>query len=607
MEYILQNIVLPNKEVCAETDLYLRADKGAVVYGDKIVFEKNTACDFSTYFNSFSLNKWLEYTGLRNLSISLILEGRFFVEVYAATWFKDEIVQDCIYAKEFSCALPTQIKVPVDITKHDNIYFRLISLQENSAAKKCYYYTDIDAEELNPVDIDLVMCTFKREEYIKRNITLLKKNFLERKKYNASGHYNIIVVDNGQTLDEKEIETKDGRIKLYPNLNTGGSGGFSRGMIESLKQNRATHILFMDDDVLVQVEAFERTYNLMRLLKEEYKDAFLGGAMFRLDQKNVQHENLAAFRGNYWVSMKENLDVSDYVNVVFNEKFEKLDHLYGGWWYCCMPVTMLGLDHLPYPFFIRMDDMEFSIRNSKHWVTLNGISVWHEAFDTKYSSLMENYFMFRNNMVVNTIHMNYSLSGHIRYFMRRFAREIFRYDYPGAELLLDGVERFLEGPEFFKNVDTVEDLKIHGAKQLKPKPIQEITEMEPFLGAWCHDIENVYEGKLKKMVRFLTINGHLLPDCFFQERGYAEYGYTSNSKMYFCKKMLLCCDPNFDTGVILKVDRKRCFSLIWRYIRINISLLFRYQRLQKEYKDSFKEMTSIEFWKKYLKLDGYRC
>lgn len=604
MEYILQNVVLPNKEVCAETDLYLRTDKGAVVYGDKIVFEKNSTCCFSTYFNSFSLNKWLEYTDLDNLSISMVLEGRFFVEVYSATWFKHEIIQDCIYVKEYSCALPTQIKIPIDITKNDNIYFKLISLQENSAARKCYYYTDVDAETLHPVDIDLVMCTFKREEYVKRNIALLKENFLERKKYNASGHYNIIVVDNGQTLDKKDIETADGRIKFYPNLNTGGSGGFSRGMIESLKQNRATHILFMDDDVLVQVEAFERTYNLMRLLKEEYKDAFLGGAMFRLDQKNIQHENLAAFKGNHLVSMKGNLDVSEYVNVLFNEKYEQLDHMYCAWWYCCMPVTLLGFDNLPYPFFIRMDDMEFSIRNSKHCMSMNGISVWHEAFDTKYSALMENYFMFRNNMVVNTIYMNYTLSGHIRFLMRRFAKEIFRYDYSGAELLLDGVDRFLEGPEFFKKVDTVEDLKIHGAKQIKPKPIQEITEMEPYWGAYWQDVNNVYEGIIKKMVRFLTINGHLLPDFFFKERGYAEYGYFTNSKMYFCKKMLLCCDRNFDTGIILKIDRKRCVSLIWRYIRINILLLLNYRKLQKEYKDSFKEMTGIDFWKQYLKLDA---
>ena len=603
MECILQNIVLPNREVCAETNLYLRHDKGVVVYEDKIVFEKDTACDFSTYFNSFSLNKWLEYTNLDNIGISMVLEGRFFVEVYSTIWFKGQVIQDCVYSKEFSCPMPVEIKVPVDISKNDNIYFRLISLQENSVAKKCAYYTDVNETTLNPVNIDLVMCTFKREEYIKRNIKLLKDNFLEAKKYNASGHYNVIVVDNGQTLKKEDIETGDGKVQLYPNLNTGGAGGFSRGMIESLKQKRATHILFMDDDVLVQIEAFERTYNLLRLLKEEYKDAFLGGAMFRMDQKNIQHENLAAFRGSYLLGMKGGLNVADYINVLFNEKFEKLDNMYCAWWYCCMPVTMLGLDNLPYPFFIRMDDMEFSIRNIKHCMSMNGISVWHEAFDKKYSALMENYFMFRNNMVVNTIHMNYPLTGHIKFFMRRFVKEIFRYDYPGAELLLDGVERFLEGPEFFKNVDTVEDLKVHGDKKLKTKPIQEITEMEPFWGAYWQDVDNVYEGKLKKIFRFLTINGHLLPDFFFKERGYAEYGYFTNSKMYFCKKMLLGCDRNFDTGVILKIDRMKCFSLICRYIKLNISLVLNYQKLRKEYKNSFKEMTGIDFWKKYLKLE----
>lgn len=45
-------------------------------------------------------------------------------------------------------------------------------------------------------------------------------------------------------------------------------------MIESLHDSRSTHILFMDDDVLVQVEAFEKTYNFLTLLKNDFKDTF---------------------------------------------------------------------------------------------------------------------------------------------------------------------------------------------------------------------------------------------------------------------------------------------------------------------------------------------
>ena len=64
------------------------------------------------------------------------------------------------------------------------------------------------------------------------------------------------------------------------NKNAGGAGGFTRTIIETKKQeeeNGLTHILLMDDDVVMQPESIYRTYKILTLLKEEYKDAFIGG------------------------------------------------------------------------------------------------------------------------------------------------------------------------------------------------------------------------------------------------------------------------------------------------------------------------------------------
>lgn len=46
----------------------------------------------------------------------------------------------------------------------------------------------------------------------------------------------------------------------------------------------------MDDDVIIEPDALIRTYALLSLLKEEYKDSAIAGAMFRLDLRYVQHE-----------------------------------------------------------------------------------------------------------------------------------------------------------------------------------------------------------------------------------------------------------------------------------------------------------------------------
>ena len=603
MQYKLQNILLPDPLVCDEVNMYVDVKNHSLVTKDKIEMKKWDTCSFATYFNSFSLNKWKYYTQLNSLGLELHLKGTFNVKIYAAALFKKKVTVECLEEVNVISDGNEAVQISCGTLQKECIYFTITALESNCEFYGGSYYTDIEESALNPVDIDMVMCTFKREPYLLRNLALIT-SFMKNDAYNACGHIHVKIVDNdeGRVLREKIQDTDE--IHLYPNLNVGGSGGFCRGMMEALKEGHCTHILFMDDDVLIQVEALERTYNMLRLLKKGYDHAFLGGAMFRLDSKSMQHENRAGFKGNHLVSLKGGLDMNKFKNVLFNEKLEKVNGIYGAWWFCCIPVTVASLNNLPYPFFIRMDDIEYSIRNVDTVISLNGISVWHEAFDKKYSSLMENYFMFRNNMVVNMVHNTGNLKLDLKFFFRRFARDIFRYDYGGAELLLDGVENFLKGPTFYKTVDTIKDLKAHGGKQEKQQSMKDISGMDLLENDFKAAIEDIGESKLVKWIRFVTWNGHLLPSIFFKPFGYAEYGYSCNSKMYFLKKNVLACSPNFDTGVQLKIKRGKFIKLLIRFFKLNIFFVKKYGSLKQEYTREFKTMTSEQFWLDYLKIKG---
>ena len=57
---------------------------------------------------------------------------------------------------------------------------------------------------------------------------------------------------------------------------------------------------------------------------------------------------------------------------------------------------------LPLPIFVRGDDIEFSMRNNKEIVSLNGINVWHDPFILKYNEIMEDYYLPRN-MIMNAL------------------------------------------------------------------------------------------------------------------------------------------------------------------------------------------------------------
>ncbi len=602
LEYRLQNLLLPVPTVCDETAMYYRAHGDVLQEGQDLHFAKHTSCSFDTYFNAFSLNKWKAYAGIDQLSLHLRVTGTFEVKIYAAEWYCERIQKSCMHAGVITSDGSEDVVLPIEDLSGQNLFFSLQALTEDAVFCGGSFVTEIDESRLRPVEIDLVMCTFHREVYVERNIRLLKEKFFGNPDYNGPAHFRIKIVDNGQSLPPS-VTQGDDRIRLYPNRNVGGSGGYARGMMESLYEGHATHILFMDDDVVVQVEALERTYNLLTLLKEEYQDRFLAGGMLRLDQPNYQHAAGEFVQGRNTFAVKGGMDLDEYKNVVYNEKYEHAHREYSGWWFCCMPCTLARLDNLPYPFFVRYDDIEYSLRNIDRLITLNGISVWHAAFDRKYSALMEIYFVFRNQMVVILLQQLVGRREFLKFFSRRFAGQLFRYDYPAAELLLDGVEKVLQGPDFYIHNDTVRDLKEHGKKQLKTKPLCELREETISYGAFMAALSKNQETMLTKCIRFLTLNGHLLPGFCFRPQSYARYGDGSNTKHYFRYRRILACNLNFDEGVLLEIDRWKCFKALLRWGKDFLRIAFSWGRLGKQYRDAYPYMVSDAFWRKYLKLD----
>lgn len=79
-----------------------------------------------------------------------------------------------------------------------------------------------------------------------------------------------MVVDNGGTLP---ICERPG-MRLIRNRNFGGSGGFARVMLEYVKDGSVDYVLLMDDDIVLEPSAIERSRALLCGLKPDYKDSF---------------------------------------------------------------------------------------------------------------------------------------------------------------------------------------------------------------------------------------------------------------------------------------------------------------------------------------------
>ena len=120
---------------------------------------------------------------------------------------------------------------------------------------------------------------YKRQQLFKRELLSLGDEIARS--------LTVHVVDNGRSLDVEGLS--GGGVFIHPNPNVGGSGGFARGMIESIHQKvKPTHVLLMDDDVSVSPESIRRTYALLSIRREAYIDAFVSGAMLKLEKMCIR-------------------------------------------------------------------------------------------------------------------------------------------------------------------------------------------------------------------------------------------------------------------------------------------------------------------------------
>lgn len=82
MKYTVQNIIFPDPTVCCETKMYYIAHGSFIQNKQELHLNYATQCAFSTYFNSFSANKWRKYTKIDNLQLELIYQGKLKIEIF---------------------------------------------------------------------------------------------------------------------------------------------------------------------------------------------------------------------------------------------------------------------------------------------------------------------------------------------------------------------------------------------------------------------------------------------------------------------------------------------------------------------------------------------
>lgn len=593
---ILQKISLTENR----DGLYSHSRGKTVCLNDgSITFEKGAEWSTDAYLNAFSIGKWCTYCDIKTISLHLELKGSFIVRVIHTYADQGKFCRKQIAGGRVETANGKVVTYDIPLQAQGVVYFSLKALTDKAVCSDAFFEGEAGLEK--QVTIALNICTYQREPYLMRNLELLRRSFLENKCSALHGHLQIFVIDNGSSLPAEALQ--DDNVHVFYNPNVGGAGGFARGLIEIDKvkrQSDITHVIFMDDDVEILPEGIMRTYTMLRCMKEEYHAAFIAGAMLRLDEKYVQHENGAVWNAGACRFVNRGLDLRKFANVVLNEQANARD--YAAWWYCCVPVEIVRKGNLPLPVFIHGDDVEYSLRNARGIITMNGICVWHPVAVNKRVSSNE-YYNLRNMLIVNAKYCpEYGRKRIAKTMAVRLLVALLRYRYRDMHLLCQALADFCEGPEWLLRTDapSYHQRIVEAGYQMTDvsEKLKQCECVEWSVLSGTESMKQMIQDAVrqKKLCRllwqFVTLNGWLLKS---DGKTKACSMGVNPLELYRTGRVVL-----YDKESMQGIEAARSFRQIFVFLALYLKALglicTKYDRSRMAYQAKWASLHGISYW-----------
>lgn len=583
--YCIQKISFAEDDA-ENTTLYYRASDSLHV-NRYVELQKGQRISFDTYYNGFSCGKWKKYTELSAVELHLCAEGSFCIELVHCYQKDRKLVKDCL--QSVTCNLSvSERECAIQFLLPDNgiVYPIITGLAAMGSIFSVEYCT-----RMRPVRYPKLacnICTFHREEEVQANLRKLKKNCLEHTSSVLFDHMSVYVVDNGKSFN---IGTDaHPSIHYFSNKNIGGTGGFTRGLVEILddcKEHGHTHIVFMDDDAEIVITSLERMWSFLAYLKSEYENYTICGALMRRELPYIQAEAGARWRQGKIASHHANIDMCQEENLVLNE-LEDGEIDYSGWWLSCVPIQRVKEIGLPLPLFLHRDDVEYGLRMQQQFITLNGISIRHETYDTKMPQATE-YYDVRNLAIVEAIHNPKFDSKMYRNVVGKWIiGNLLRYRYKYVKLNLKGMEDFLKGAEWLQgqNMTVLHGTLVEG--------LYEMHKESPLPEAVCY--QSVCRGKKHSVLERIN-----LVISFFLGRKKDGVGVLPpwQSVYDYASLRAVTVKDFYGNAFCVSRDMKQKRELLKVTRKALRRMSDKFESAKQSYGFLFSELTSRQSWERY--------
>ncbi len=411
---------------------------------------------FGTYFNGFAASYWRMWTVVQQVTLSVELSGAGANVIVYRSMANGRSQRVDSAAVEGDSTQTFTFDLPLKPFGDGGWYwFDLIAADEPAVLESAAWSAEVPAERADTGTVTVGITTMNRPEFCSKLLTQLGEDDGLQDVVDE-----VIVVEQGtdklvdSPLFPKAEASLGGRLRVIEQANMGGSGGYARSQLETVRAGRSTYMMCMDDDVVAEPESIIRAATFGDLCRQP---TIVGGHMFSLYSRSRLHSfgeivNLWRF---WWQSPRTVVDDWDFSTRNLRSArwlHRRIDVDYNGWFMCLIPVQVLKEIGLSLPVFIKWDDSEYGVRakaNGIPTVTLPGAAVWHVPWTDKNDALdWQAYFHQRNRTIAALLHSPYDHGGRlVRESFNHQVKHLLAMQYSTAELRHRALEDVLDGPE----------------------------------------------------------------------------------------------------------------------------------------------------------------
>ena len=413
-----------------------------------------------TFFNAFPAGYWKQWTNVTTVKFQATVTGKGSLTLFRST---GRGLFSPTGTLDFDSSEPQLVEALIPMTNLiDGGYFWFdaqSAIDTASTITNASWSVPTKARTARvddgPTSLSIAITTFNRAPYCHNQLKAIAADGNLRARLDT-----VYCVDQGTDLVANQPGFDETASNLGTQLtyirqaNLGGSGGFSRGMYETVKAQRSTYTMLLDDDAISEPESILRAVQFADYTK---RPTIVGGGMFHLDNRTILYTQGERFnRSNWWYGSTLDLEYNhDYARFPLRdspERHRRVDTDFNGWWMCLIPVAIIKEIGLSLPIFIKFDDTEYSLRAAEHGyrtVCLPGVAVWHQAWhDKDPARTWEEYFFQRNRWICALLHAKAPSRRFIFEMLYGDVNVGLKFVYSALKLRHMGLRDIMKGPQY---------------------------------------------------------------------------------------------------------------------------------------------------------------